>query len=145
MAARLSQVQIEERRERVLVLAAAGYTPAQIADQIPSLPNANRAAEELRRALQARTSQRRSLGAAGSIDLELARLDTLQRTAEGVLRRAAANDEHQKLTLGAVDTLLRVSKRRTALTAIEGTDPPRQEQGDYLDELQRRRERKLAG
>jgi hypothetical protein len=110
--------QVAARRARVLQLRAAGLSYAEIAKQV-GLPTAAAAAQDATRAL----AERKGLAddqSALFVTLEAERLDSLERTAQSVMRSALSGGDHETV-LKAVDRLVRVSERRGRLQPAGAT------------------------
>lgn len=144
-ASQRQQRQVAERRDRVLSKRAAGMTYQQIADSEPTLSTASAAVQDAARALRTRARERVHEG--DPLALELERLETLERTAQTVMRTAATGGANPALVLKAIDRLTRISARRSLLLGIGG----HREQGaapddkSGLDEVaQQRRKRRAA-
>lgn len=142
-----SHEEVRRRRARALTLSAAGMAPADIAEQeareTGKAPRSAKAvAADIARALRDREeigeNERELL-----IALELERLDSLQRATEALLR-VARNDREQSLALRAVDRLLRIGERRSALLGLDakfGMEAPKQV--TEIDEIRKRRDAKM--
>lgn len=107
--------EIEGRRARVLQMRAASFSISQIADQLRV--SAQTVRSDLKAALEAEGEERRE-ELSGTVDLELARLDSWTRAVETVLRQAVADGE-PAVVLAASDRLVRISKRRSSLLGHE--------------------------
>jgi len=110
------QREVAQRRERVLSLRAAGLTYQQIADQEPTLASASAAVIDAQRALAKRARER--LAESDHLSLELERIALLERTAQTVMRQAAAGSQNPVLVLKAIDRLSALSARRSRLLGL---------------------------
>jgi hypothetical protein len=146
-ASRRQQAEVAARRARVLQLRESGLTFQQIADA-EGLATRQAAIMDVTRALRAR---REELGGLTDLHatLELGRLDTLERQVQQVARTAAGHDPD--LVLRAVDRLVRISARRSALLGIDAdsvaaAQPPAERPASVRDELraQRAKRRRAA-
>ena len=111
------RAKVAARRAEVVRMKAAGMSASAIGAELGMSPNAVRV--DLSRALEAATRERARTGAM-DIELELARLDVAERTAQAVRLTAQGSSEYayQFLALGAVDRLLRIHDRRAKLLAL---------------------------
>ena len=135
-ADQLTRAKTAARRAQVITAAAAGFTPAQIAQNVPGVTSARMAAQDLRRGL-ADAQVLRALPRPLLVELELQQLAAAQRAVEGVLRRSAANEgKGDQMVLAAAGRLMQIADRRHRL---EGLDVPAQ--APRKDELAARRER----
>lgn len=141
-----------QRQARRLLLRAAGLTPQAIAEQegreTGRQVSAATVNADITRALQGRKdlqdAQRELF-----VVMEAERLDTLQRTAEQVLQQARRSDPctvcgragSDQVVMKALDRLLRIQERRTALHTIALTQP--QAEDTRVDEIKARRDAKL--
>lgn len=110
----LQQQEIARRRERVLALRSAGMSFGQIAKAMPEVPTARAAARELALAL-AQARELNEVEEPNRLTLKMERLNEMERTVSEVMTRAAA-DGDGAMVLQAADRLIRISRRRQALT-----------------------------
>lgn len=143
-ASRMVQKDVADRRGQVLKARAAGMDWDQIARTVPGVADAKAAAQDYRRAMQARKELRDLAGddRASSLELELARLDSAALAVEGVLRAAAADPGTHDRVLRAADRLARLSELRVTLLGL-GQQAPAGGSGGP-DELAARRSRVKA-
>lgn len=145
---------VAARRKQVLEMRAAGATFAAIAKETGhKTPGA--AAQDFGRAMKARRSELVSAGVDQLVLLELERLDTLERVTQNLLRSASSDGARHDpaLSLRAIDRLLRISWRRSALfeqagLGVPGVPVPAQpgrddrEEEDPFDEVEAARDRR---
>ena len=141
------QSEAARRRIRLLTLKARGLTYEQIAEreaeETGRTPRSAHAvalevAQLLGKKKEINDEQRALL-----VTLELERLDSLQSQTEALLRQARADGE-KALALRAIDRLLRIAERRSALIGLDvkyGQDQP--EKASPIDEIKKRRDRKM--
>lgn len=147
MTSRREQMEVAARRERVLMMRAAGMTCQQICDQEPTLKTASNVAQDAARALAARVRERKAEG--NPVALELERLAIVERAATTLMRNAATGpNASPKLVLASIDRLVKISTRRSLLLGLSHAGPSAgQGAGDEFDEVaaQRRKRRAAQG
>jgi hypothetical protein len=136
----VTRTKVADRRAAVLRAMAAGFTWTQIADTVDGVKTARQAAEDARQGLHDQMVLRKL--AAGDrdalIELELVSLGSVQRTVEGIMRRAAADPgKGDDMALRAAQRLLQVAAKRHELLGL--THGP--QAGQPADELAARRAR----
>lgn len=135
------------RRIRLLTLKAHGFTYEQIAErEAEETGRPPRPAHAIAREISQLLGKKKEINdeqRAFMVTLELERLDALQASTEALLRQAR-NDGEKALALRAIDRLLRIAERRSALIGLDVKYGQIEAPADTpIDEIKKRRDRKM--